>query len=290
MRVLPTSTTTSGFMGPPRTGGLAQGRHHGAHQLGQALARHRRDGQHRPAQLALQAARGLVAAGQLGLAHGHDLRLGRQAWRVQLQLAADGPVVLQRVAAVGGQRLDQVDQDAGPLDVAQELVAQADAAVGALDQAGQVGQDEGPLAADGDQAEVGVLGGERIVGDLRLGLRQPAEQGGLAGVGQADQAGVGDDLQFQDDPAFLAGGAGLGLARGAVGGGGEGLVAAAAAAAAGHDDLLAGRGQVAQDVAAVAVEDEGARRHGDDQVARPCGRGSCRGRRGRRRRPASACG
>ena len=76
------------------------------------------------------------------------LRLVGQRRAVQLQFAADGAVVLQRVAAVGGQRLDQVDQHARPLDVAQELVAQADAAVRPLDQAGQVGQDEGALAAD----------------------------------------------------------------------------------------------------------------------------------------------
>ena len=48
---------------------------------------------------------------------------------VQLQLAADGVVVPHRIAAVRRQRLDQVDEHARPLDVAQELVPQADAAV-----------------------------------------------------------------------------------------------------------------------------------------------------------------
>src|SRR5262249_10584626 len=115
-------------------------------------------------------------------------------------------------------------------------------------------------------AEVGVLGGERVVGDLGVGARQPAEQGGLAGVGQPDQPGVGDDLQLQGDPAFLAGGARLELARRAVGGRGERLVAAAAAPAGGDGDLLAGAGEVAEDVAAVAVADDGARRDGDDEV------------------------
>src|SRR5262249_3747453 len=82
----------------------------------------------------------------------------------------------------------------------------------------------------------------------------------------ADQADVGDDLQFQHQPALLAGLAGLDLARGAVGGAGEVLVAVAAAPAAGHDHLLARPGEVAQDVAPVAVEHEGAGRHGDDEV------------------------
>ena len=57
-------------------------------------------------------------------------RLGRLAgFGVQFQLAADGVVVRDRVAAVGGHRLDEVDQHARPLDVAQELVTEADAAV-----------------------------------------------------------------------------------------------------------------------------------------------------------------
>ena len=77
-------------------------------------------------------------------------------------------------------------------------------------------------------------------------LRQPAQQRGLAGVGQPDQAGVGDDLQFQHDPAFLAWRAGLRLARRAVGRGGERLVAAAAAAAAADRHLLARLRQIAQ--------------------------------------------
>ena len=75
---------------------------------------------------------------------------------------------MQRVAAVGGQRLDEVDQHARPLDVAQELVPQADAAVRPFDQPGQVGEDEDAFAADVTDAEVGMLGRERIVGDLRV--------------------------------------------------------------------------------------------------------------------------
>ena len=56
-----------------------------------------------------------------------------------------------------------------------------------------------------------MLGRERIVGDLRMRLRQPAQQRRFARVGQPDQAGVGDHLQFEDQPAFLARIARLGL-------------------------------------------------------------------------------
>ncbi len=77
-----------------------------------------------------------------------------------------------------------------------------------------------------------MLGRERVVGDLGMRLRQPAQQRRFAGVGQPDQARVGDDLQLQrQSAALLAGRAGLVFARRAVGGGGEELVAAPAAAA-----------------------------------------------------------
>ena len=88
----------------------------------------------------------------------------------------------------------------------------------------------------------------------------------MPAFGRPIKPGVGDDLQLQDDPAFLPRRAGLELARGPVGGGGERLVALAAAAALGDGHLLAGLGQVAEDVAAVAVADDRAGRHVDDEV------------------------
>src|SRR5438132_1131273 len=111
-----------------------------------------------------------------------------------------------------------------------------------------------------------MLRGERIIGDFRMSLREPPQQRRLAGVGQADQAGVGDHLQFQDDPAFLAGHAGRSFTGRAVGRGGKGAIAASAASALRHGDLLARFGQVAQDMAAVAVENQGAGRDVEEEV------------------------
>ena len=113
---------------------------------------------------------------------------------------------------------------------------------------------------------MGNFGRERIVGDLRMSVRHPAQQRRFAGVGQADETGVGDDLQLQHDPALFAGRAGLRLARGTVGRGNEGVVAATAATALGDDDLVTVLLEVAQDVAAIAVADDGARRHGNEEL------------------------
>ena len=60
-------------------------------------------------------------------------------------------------------------------------------------------------------------GGERIVGDLRLGMADARQEGRLAGIGQADQAGIGDQLEAQPEPALLARPARIGAARRAVG-------------------------------------------------------------------------
>ena len=59
-----------------------------------------------------------------------------------------------------------MDEEPGALDVAQELVAQARPGVGALDQAGDVGDHEGMQRIDPHHAEVGRQSGERIIGDL----------------------------------------------------------------------------------------------------------------------------
>ena len=96
-----------------------------------------------------------------------------------------------------------------------------------------------PSSPRSDGAEVRVLGRERVVGDLGLRAADPRQQGRLAGVRQADQADVGDDLQLQVDRPLLAGLAGLGLPGGAVGRRLEVLVAVPALAAAGDDDVVA---------------------------------------------------
>ena len=73
--------------------------------------------------------------------------------------------------AVGRLGFDEVDQDARPLDVAEEVVSQAGAGVGPFDQPGNVGEDEGAVEIDLYAAEVGMLGGEGIGGDLGPGPR-----------------------------------------------------------------------------------------------------------------------
>ena len=94
--------------------------------------------------------------------------------------------------------------------MAEKAVAEPVALVRALDQARDVGEDEF-ASVDPHHAEAGMERGEGIVGDLRLGGGDGGEEGRLAGIGQADQAGIGDQLEPQPDRLLLA--AWPGLAR-----------------------------------------------------------------------------
>ncbi len=167
--------------------------------------------------------------------------------------------VVEREAEVGD--VDEVDDDAGALDVAEELDAEAGAEVGAFDEAGEVGDGEGlgvGEVADLDDAEVGFEGGEGVVGDFGFGGGESGDEGGFADVGVADEAGVGEEAEFEAVVAGFAGSAEFVLAGGLVGGGGEVLVAASAAAAAGDDDGFVGAGEVVDELVGVVVVEEGA--------------------------------
>ena len=72
--------------------------------------------------------------------------------------------------------------------------------------------------ADLDDAEVGLEGGEGVVGDLGAGGGEAGDEGGLADVGVADEAGVGEETEFEAVVALFAGAAEFVLAWGLMGG------------------------------------------------------------------------
>ncbi|MGY3645783.1 hypothetical protein ACVWW2_001074 [Bradyrhizobium sp. LM4.3] len=113
----------------------------------------------------------------------------------------------------------------------------------AFDQTGDVRQHEFATVGIHD-AELRMQRGEGIVGDLRLGRADLGEEGRFAGIGQADEAGIRDQLQPQPDPALFAGLAGIGIARRAVGRGLEMRVAEAAIAALGQHEFFADIGEI----------------------------------------------
>ena len=124
----------------------------------------------------------------------------------------------------------------------------------ALDQPGNIGKHEfAPV--DFDDAKLRLQRGERIVGDLRLGGADRGKKRRLAGIGQSDDAGIGNKLKPQTDGVLFARLAGIGAARRAIGRGLKMRIAETAVAAMGKRDALAALGEIGEQRLAILVVD-----------------------------------
>jgi hypothetical protein len=156
-----------------------------------------------------------------------------------------------------------VQQHPRPLDVAQELVPQPDAAMRTLDQARDVCQHESEVIAL-SHAKVWLQRGEWVVADFRGGRRQRRQQAGLPDVRVPDQADVSDCLELQHQPARLARLTLLGHRWRLVRGRHEVNVAQPATTAPRHHHLVVCPAQVGQQLA--VRRDHGPERHQDADV------------------------
>jgi len=84
-----------------------------------------------------------------------------------------------------------------------KLVAQPSPVGRALDQARNVGQDE-LVVAEPHDAQMRLERGEGIVGDLGLGGADCRDERGLSGIREADQRGIGQQLDLQAEPMLFA--------------------------------------------------------------------------------------
>ena len=132
--------------------------------------------------------------------------------------------------------------------MAQEIVTEADAFTGSVDEAGNVGHDEAAVIRQVDDAEDRVECRKVIGGYFRLGCRNFPQDARLADAGIAQEADVCQDLQFQTQPPFFPRFAPFGKGRRPVGARSEMPVAPTAAAALGDDGLLAVPRQVGHDL------------------------------------------
>jgi len=143
----------------------------------------------------------------------------------------------------------------------------------ALDQAGDVRQHEGraALAVRRDDAEVRFERRERIVADLRRRPRDRGQEGGLARVREADETGIGNQPQFECDPARIARRAEFGHPRRLMRAGHVVRVTEATPPAACDDRDFVRLGEVHDQVARLGIPDRRTRRDGNPLVrtARP---------------------
>ena len=169
----------------------------------------------------------------------YDLLLARQFFTVFRQFRVDFFIVFDGVAAFDARYVDDVDEDLRPFDMAQEIVAQADAFTGAVDEAGNIGHDEAAVIRQVDDTQNRVERREMVRSHFRLSCRHLAQDARLTDAGIAQKADVSQDFQFQAQPPFFPRFPPFGKGRRPVGTGAEMPVAAAAAAAFGDDGPLA---------------------------------------------------
>src|SRR5207342_3436524 len=93
-----------------------------------------------------------------------------------------------------------------------------------------------------------------------------ADEGALAGIGEAQQADVGEQLQLHLERTLFPGQTGQRLARRAVDRALEVHVAQAALAALRHQQAITVPGEVANHLVGFDVGDHGSNRHGDGEV------------------------
>ena len=109
---------------------------------------------------------------EVDLVQHDDLRPLVETCAVGRQLGVDrAPLLVGRL-----RRVDHVDQRARPLEVGEELVAEPDAFARTLDQPRHVRDHELPAVGRLDRPEHGLQRRERILGDLRLRVRDAREQ------------------------------------------------------------------------------------------------------------------
>src|SRR5205085_442470 len=152
-------------------------------------------------------------------------------------------------------------------DVHQELETKSFPFVRALDDAWNVGDDERAVVRELHDAEVGAERGERIVADLWSCRRDDREQRGLTGVGLADEANVGDELELELQRASLTVFARLVLARRLMRRRREERVAFAAAAALRDDDPVAILQHFAEQFRCFEISNDGSDGDWHDDVA-----------------------
>ncbi len=134
---------------------------------------------------------------------------------------ADSFEIGDRITALGAAGIDDEEEDAAAHDVAEEVMAEADVLMRAFDQTRDVSQGATTVFMEVDDAHHRLEGGEGIVGDLGLGRTEGSEQRGLASVGEADEAGIGDAAEFEVEAALFTIRAWRELTRGLMGAGFE---------------------------------------------------------------------
>ena len=191
-----------------------------------------------------------TALEEVDLVQDDELRSRLEPGSVGGELAVDRAEPLLEIR-LGG--VEHVDEQSRALEMREELVAETRAVGRALDEPGDVGDGELPLVRPVDDAEDRLERRERVVGDLRLRVRDAAEERRLAGVREAGERRVDHELETKLELELVAREAGLREARRLTGGRREARVTPPSLPSPRDDDPSVGNGEVG-DEPALAVE------------------------------------
>src|SRR4030081_413328 len=156
-------------------------------------------------------------------------------------------------------------EQARPLHVSEELLAEARAVARTLDETGDVRDDELPIVEPCD-SEVRDQSRERIVGDLWTRARERREERGLSRIRHSREPDVGQELELEVDLAALALPAIFRDPRRSARARREARVALAAGPAARDDQLRSRCDQIRDRLTRRSIDHEGSRRHTEDAV------------------------
>ena len=195
-----------------------------------------------------------------------DLGFRRERRAEGGEFTVDHLEIVSRITPRRLRDVDQMDQKPGPLHMPEELDPEPLTSMRALDQPRYVGQHERSKLAQIDDAEVRCERGKRVIGDFGARRRDARDQRRLAGVRKADDPGVGDHLQIEEQDALRAYGPRLRLARRLVRRGGEHRVAACATPPGGDHYFMLRRGQVGDEIGPFLGADHRAGRHADQEI------------------------
>ncbi len=188
-----------------------------------------------------------------------------QLGRILLQLAVDGHQVLHGISPLAAGHVHNVDNQPAPVNMPQEVMAQAHALGCTLDDAGDICHHKALPFAQVHNAQVGEQRGKMVIRNFRMRTGHHGKQRGFSHIGEAHQAHIRQQLQLQNHLMALAGQTCLGKPGRLPGGGSKPLVAPAASTALGQDKILL-VGHIVDDLAGFCVPYHRAQGHKDNQV------------------------
>ena len=131
---------------------------------------------------------------QIALVGGNHHGPVAQVHAVVFKLCADGVKVRHRVPVLRAGYIHHVDQKPATVNVPQEVMAQTCTFCRPFNDAGDVRHDEGHPFLHVNDTQVGVEGGEVVVGDFGAGVGGDGKQGRLAHVGEAHKSHIRQKL------------------------------------------------------------------------------------------------